>query len=73
MVMLVTEHDPRALRQPRTQTRRGLDLSRVRSIAQSAVRALSAAGSFRAWACLIIVGYVLAVAITNLARYGLER
>jgi hypothetical protein len=73
MVMLITEHGPRSLRQPRTQTRRGIDLSRVRGLVQNAVRTLSAAGSFRAWACLIIVGYVFAVAITNLARFGLER
>jgi hypothetical protein len=71
--MLITEHGPRTLRQPRTRTRRVLDLARVKSIARNTVKTLSAAGSFRAWACFAIVGYVFVVAIMNLARYGLER
>jgi hypothetical protein len=73
MVMLITEHSPRALRQPRTSTRRAPDFSRVRSLAQNTVKTLSAAGSFRAWACFTVVGYVFIVAIMNLVRFGIER
>jgi hypothetical protein len=77
MVMLITEHDPRTLRQPvrqpRTATRRALDLSKVKVMAQTAVKTLSAAGSFRAWACFTVVGYVFIVAVMNLVRFGIER
>ncbi len=77
MVMLITEHDPRTLhqpvRQPRTRTRSTLDLSKVKVMAQNTARTLSAAGSFRAWACFTVVGYVFIVAIMNLVRFGIER
>ena len=72
--MLTTERLVSPTRVPARNTTRSVSAAPARRAAVVRVLgALRAAGGVRAWACLALTGYVLGVAVLNLARYGLER
>ncbi len=72
--MLITERDARRMRRG-SQLANSLTRTqpRVQNTFQNLGRSLRAAGSPTAWACFALVGYVFALAVLNIARYGLER
>lgn len=74
--MLITEPLARTTRRPaaRKALPHGRTIRHELAIAASqALAAARTAGSPRAWATLALTWWVLAVAILNLARFGLER
>ncbi len=58
---------------PTATTRRARQSTGLARSVRRVLGRLRAAGSGRAWFCLVLVWYVLGLAVLNLARFGLER